>query len=47
MQPVGNYNKILWIVYPFYSYESLLTFYFDLVGMQVIKAVQQMKDNVQ
>lgn len=47
MQPVGNYNKIQWFVYPSYSQEFLLTFYFDLVGMRVIKTVQQMRDNVQ
>lgn len=44
MQPVGNYNKIQWFVYPPYSQESLLTFYFDLVD---IRTVQQMRDNVQ
>lgn len=47
MQPVGNYNKIQWFVYPPHSQESLLTFYFDLVDARVIKTVQQMRDNVQ
>lgn len=47
MQPVGNYNKMQWFVYPSHSQESLLTFYFDLVDVRVIKSVQQMRDNVQ
>lgn len=37
MQPVGNYNKIQWFVYPSYSQECVLTFYFDLAGMRVLK----------
>lgn len=46
MQPVGNHNQMQWFVYRSYSQESLLTFYFDLVDIKVIKTVQQMRDNV-
>lgn len=47
MRSEGNYNKTLWFVYPFYSHESILTCYFDLVDVKVIKLVQQIRDNVQ